>query len=43
FVREVALALARARGEEFSAVAQQTTANARRAFGAEIAAIEGTL
>ena len=43
FVREVALALARARGEPFAAVAQQTTANARRAFGAEIAAIEGTL
>jgi TatD DNase family protein len=38
FVREVALALARARGAAFEEIVQQTTANARRAFGPAVAA-----
>ena len=36
FVREVALALARARSESFDDVAQRTTANAGRVFGARV-------
>ncbi len=38
FVREVAQALAGARGEPYDAVVRQTTANARRVFGAGVAA-----
>jgi TatD DNase family protein len=38
FVREVALALARARGASFDDIVQQTTANARRVFGTRLAA-----
>jgi TatD DNase family protein len=37
FVREVALALARARGATFDDIVQQTTNNARRVFGAGVA------
>jgi TatD DNase family protein len=37
FVREVAVALARARGTTFDDIAQQTTDNARRVFGAGVA------
>jgi TatD DNase family protein len=39
FVRDVALALARARGVPFDAIVEQTTANARRVFGARVAAV----
>jgi len=38
FVREVALALARARGATFDAIVQQTTENARRVFGDGVSA-----
>jgi len=38
FVREVAQALAGARGEPYDAVVRQTTANARRVFGAGVVA-----
>ena len=38
FVRDVALALARARGATFDDIVQQTTDNARRVFGAGVAA-----
>jgi TatD DNase family protein len=37
FVRDVALALARLRGAAFDDIVQQTTANARRVFGAGVA------
>ncbi|HYU00964.1 MAG TPA: TatD family hydrolase, partial [Gemmatimonadales bacterium] len=37
FVREVAEALARARGEPLEAVGQRTTENARRLFGPRLA------
>ena len=38
YVRDVAAALAQALGSSLDDVAQQTTANARRAFGARVAA-----
>jgi TatD DNase family protein len=39
FVRDVALGLARARGATFDDIVEQTTVNARRVFGAGVAAL----
>jgi TatD DNase family protein len=39
FVRDVALALASARGATFDDIVEQTTVNARRVFGAGVAAL----
>jgi len=43
FLPDVAVALARARGEAFDRLAELTTANARRAFGIGTAPMEGAL